>query len=212
MNLDDFKNIDINDFGSWPIPVKIAAAVAICVIILFLGYWYYIKDDQESLARAQRRESDLKQTYLSKKALAINLPAYQQQMKDMQKSFGVMLRQLPNKTEIPELLVDITQAGLGRGLEFVLFKPEAERVKDFYAIMPIDISVIGTYHELGNFVSDLAALPRIVSLGNLTITAHGKSKAGNELAMSATAMTYRYLDQQEIDEQSAQNAAHRGRR
>jgi len=211
MTLDDFKNIDINDFASWPIPVKIFAAIIVCVLIVGSGYWYLISDDREALAQAERRETELRQTFLQKKALAINLPAYQQQMKDMQESFGVMLRQLPNKTEIPELLVDITQAGLGRGLEFVLFKPGAERTADFYAILPISVSVIGTYHELGNFVSDLAALPRIVSLGNLTIAPAGKG-GRNQLVMTATAMTYRYLDEQEVEQEQEAKKKHGGRR
>jgi type IV pilus assembly protein PilO len=202
MTLDDLRNIDVNDFASWPIPVKVFTAGFICVAILFAGWWFFVQDDREVLAKEQNHEQELRQEYLRKKALAINLPAYQQQMADMQESFGVMLRQLPNRTEIPELLVDITQAGLGRGLQFVLFKPENERRADFYAILPISIRVIGDYHSLANFVSDLAALPRIVSLSDLTIKPLGKKEPG-KLVMSAKAMTYRYLDEDELQSAKA---------
>ncbi len=204
MTLDDLRNLDINDFASWPIPVKITVAVAVSILILAAGYWYWIEDDREALAQVEKKEVELRAAYLKKKAMAINLPAYKQQMADMEESFGVMLRQLPNKTEIPELLIDITQAGLGRGLQFVLFKPQAEKTAEFYAILPISIKVIGKYHILGEFISDLAALPRIVALGNLSIAGAGKGKT-RKLAMTATAMTYRYLDEDEI--QAAQAPA-----
>jgi type IV pilus assembly protein PilO len=197
MTLDDLRNIDVNDFASWPIPVKVFAAGFICLAILFAGWWFFVEDDRVLLTREEGKEQELRQEYLRKKALAINLPAYQQQMADMQESFGVMLRQLPNRTEIPELLVDITQAGLGRGLQFVLFKPENERRADFYAILPISIKIIGDYHSLANFVSDLAGLPRIVSLSDLTIEPIGTQGPG-KLSMTATAMTYRYLDEDEV--------------
>jgi len=128
---------------------------------------------------------------LAKKALAINLEAYKQQMEEMQQTFGSLLRQLPNSTEVPDLLVDITQAGLGRGLEFVLFKPEKEQPKDFYAELPISLQVRGNYHELAQFVSDVAALPRIVTFGDITISSQTKGR----LAMGATARTYRYLEE-----------------
>ena len=128
---------------------------------------------------------------MNKKGLAINLPAYKQQMEEMEQTFGSLLRQLPNTTEVPDLLVDITQAGLGRGLEFALFRPEKEQPRDFYAEMPISVEVRGTYHELAQFVSDVAALPRIVTFGDINITSGGK---GSKLAMSAKAKTYRYLE------------------
>jgi len=203
MRLDDFRNIDLNDISSWPVPVKIVAAVVIGSLIAFLGYWFWIKGDREELARVTQKEQELRQSYLTKKALAINLPAYEQQMQDMEESFGVMLRQLPNKTEIPELLIDITQAGLGRGLQFVLFKPGSTRFADFYATLPIDVTVTGSYHEMGQFVSDLAALPRIVSLGNFNI----KPAAGGRLSMTTVALTYHYLDEEEIAAQAASKPA-----
>jgi len=196
MTLDELKNIDFNDLSSWPVPVKIVAIVLICILLLFLGYWYLIADEITQFEQEQAKETTLKDQYLSKKAMAINLPAYKQQMEEMHQVFGALLRQLPNKTEVPNLLVDITQAGVGRGLNFVLFKPEKERPQEFYAELPINIKVSGGYHEMGQFVSDLAALPRIVTVGNIDITTDAKS--GN-LTMAAVARTFRYLEPEEIE-------------
>jgi type IV pilus assembly protein PilO len=197
MTLDDLKNIDINNIPGWPAPVKIGGIVLICIVLLFLGYYLLISDELDQYSQAQKKEESLKQTFLDKKALAINLPAYKQQMEDMHQQFGTLLRQLPNKTEVPNLLVDITQAGLGRGLNFVLFKPEKEKPQEFYAELPISIKVTGGYHELGQFVSDLAALPRIVTVGDINITADAKSSS--VLTMSANARTFRYLEPEEIE-------------
>jgi len=210
MNLEDLKNIDINDIASWPIPIKLGAIMVLSVVILFAGYWFVIKGELEQLARVEKEEQDLRATFLNKKALAINLPAYKQQMEEMQLTFGSLLRQLPDSTEVPDLLVDITQAGLGRGLEFVLFKPEKERPAEFYAELPISIKVMGTYHELALFVSDVAALPRIVTFGNINITSTSNTK-DDKLTMSAKAKTYRYLDQSEIGAQR-KKPTRRGRR
>ena len=211
MNLEDLKNIDVNDIASWPIPIKLGAIMVISVVILFAGYWFVIKGELEQLARVEKEEQDLRTTYLNKKALAINLPAYKQQMEEMQLTFGSLLRQLPNSTEVPDLLVDITQAGLGRGLEFVLFKPEKERPAEFYAELPISIKVMGTYHELALFVSDVAALPRIVIFGNINIASATNTK-DDKLTMSAKAKTYRYLDQSEMGAQTKKPSSRRGRR
>lgn len=193
MTLDDLKNIDVNNMSSWPVPVKIGGILIVCGIILFAGYWFLIKGELEEYGEAQAKEASLRETYLNKKALAVNLPAYREQMEEMEQTFGSLLRQLPNTTEVPDLLVDITQAGLGRGLEFTLFRPEKEQPKDFYAEMPISVEVRGSYHELAQFVSDVAALPRIVTFGDINIT----SSAGrdNKLTMSAKAKTYRYLEE-----------------
>ena len=196
MTLDDLKSIDINNVPSWPLPVKIGGIAIICALLLFAGYWLLIADELEQHDREQLKEQGLKDTYLNKKAMAINLPAYKLQMDEMHQAFGTLLRQLPNKTEVPNLLVDITQAGLGRGLNFVLFKPDKEKPKEFYAELPINIKVTGSYHELGQFVSDLAALPRIVTIGNIDITADAKSGALN---MAAVARTFRYLEPEEIE-------------
>jgi len=198
MTLDDLKNLDINNIATWPVPIKIVGIGLICVLILFAGYWFHIKGMLEGYDLAQKKEEELRTTYLTKKALAINLPAYKQQMEEMEQTFGSLLRQLPNTTEVPDLLVDITQSGLGRGLEFVLFKPEREQPKDFYAELPISIKVVGGYHELAQFVSDVAALPRIVTFGDITIAG-----AKNKLTMSAKAKTYRYLDKGEVKKKAA---------
>lgn len=191
MNLDDLKNIDINNPGSWPVPIKIGGILLVCVAILFAGFWFLIQGELEEYGTAQKKEEGLRETYLNKKALAVNLPAYKEQMEQMEQTFGSLLRQLPNTTEVPDLLVDITQAGLGRGLEFTLFRPEKEQPKDFYAELPISVEVRGSYHELAQFVSDVAALPRIVTFGDIKIGATGKD---TKLTMSAKARTYRYLE------------------
>ena len=196
MTLDDLKNIDINNIPGWPLPVKIAGIALICVGLLFGGYWFLIADELAEYEQVQQKETGLKETYLNKKGLAINLPAYKLQMDEMHQAFGTLLRQLPNKTEVPNLLVDITQAGLGRGLNFVLFKPEKEKPQDFYAELPINIKVTGGYHELGQFVSDLAALPRIVTIGGIDISTDTKTGI---LTMSSGARTFRYLEPEEIE-------------
>ena len=209
MTLEELKNVDFNDIASWPLPVKIGAIVIVCGLILFAGYWFVIKGEMEQLAAAEKKEQDLRATFLSKKALAVNLPAYKQQMEEMQLTFGSLLRQLPNSTEVPDLLVDITQAGLGRGLSFVLFKPQKEKPAEFYAELPISIEVSGGYHQLAQFVSDVAALPRIVTFGNIKLKG-GKNDA--KLTLAAEAKTYRYLDQQEILAQQQAKAKASGRR
>ena len=192
MTLDDLKNIDVNNLGSWPVPIKIGGILIVCAIVLFAGFWFLIQGELEQYGEAQKKEEGLRETYMNKKALAINLPAYKEQMEEMEQTFGSLLRQLPNTTEVPDLLVDITQAGLGRGLEFNLFRPEKEQPKDFYAEMPISVEVRGSYHELAQFVSDVAALPRIVTFGDIAITSAGKD---NKLTMSAKAKTYRYMEE-----------------
>jgi type IV pilus assembly protein PilO len=191
MTLDDIKNINFNDLSSWPLLVKIVAIGFICIFILVGGYFVFIQGMLDEYDAARKKEEGLRETFLNKKALAINLPAYKQQMEEMQQTFGSLLRQLPNSTEVPDLLVDITQAGLGRGLEFVLFKPEKETPKEFYAELPISIQVSGTYHELASFVSDVAALPRIVTFADVDMRSQPK---GGKLSMSAKARTYRYLE------------------
>lgn len=190
MNLDELRSLNINDLASWPVPIKIVGIVLVGLIILGAGYWFIIQGELEQYAEATAKEEQLKTTYTHKKLLALNLDAYKQQMEDMQRTFGSLLRQLPNTTEVPDLLVDITQAGLGRGLEFVLFRPEKEQPRDFYAELPISLQVTGTYHELASFVSDVAALPRIVTFGGINIG----GGQGARLTMSATAKTYRYLE------------------
>lgn len=189
MTLDELRNINLKDLSSLPLPVKIAAILLACFLTLAGGYWFLIADELEQKAKAQEEELALRETYLNKKLLALNIDIYRQQMEEMERTFGSLLRQLPNTTEVPDLLVDITQAGLGRGLEFSLFRPEKEQPKDFYAELPISLQVTGSYHELAQFVSDVAALPRIVTFGDISLATQG-----NRLTMSAVARTYRYLD------------------
>jgi type IV pilus assembly protein PilO len=196
MTLDDLKNIDLNNIAGWPTPIKIGGIALICVALLFLGYWFLIADEITQYEQEQAKEATLKDQYLNKKSMAINLPAYKQQMDEMHQAFGTLLRQLPNKTEVPNLLVDITQAGVGRGLSFVLFKPEKEKPQEFYAELPINIKVTGGFHEMGQFVSDLAALPRIVTVGGIDISADAKT---GTLTMAAIARTFRYLEPEEIE-------------
>lgn len=191
MTLDDLKNIDVNNLSSWPVPIKIGGILVVCILVLFAGFWFLIQGEIEEYDAAQNKEVGLRETYSNKVGLAVNLESYKRQMEEMEQTFGSLLRQLPNTTEVPDLLVDITQAGLGRGLEFALFRPEKEQPKDFYAEMPISIQVRGSYHELAQFVSDVAALPRIVTFGEITIGSAGKD---NKLTMSAKAKTYRYLE------------------
>ncbi|MDZ7842055.1 MAG: type 4a pilus biogenesis protein PilO [Gammaproteobacteria bacterium] len=208
LTFDDLRNIDFNDVAGWPRSVKIAAAVLICIVILAAGYWFIIKDQLAELEKAERAEVALKQEFETKKALAVNLEAYKQQMVEMQERFGVMLRQLPNRTEVPELLIDITQTGLGRGLQFDLFQPRNKRVADFYAELPVNIRVRGTYHQLGQFVSDVAALPRIVTIDDLVLSPGG----GEVLTMSAVAKTYHYLDEEQVAQRQAAKSKTREKR
>lgn len=193
---DQFKNLDPENIGNWPILVRGLIVLAVAAAVLVAGYYFDTQKQLETLAREESQEVTLKQNFEKKQAKAANLEAYKAQMKEMEESFGTMLRQLPSKTEVADLLVDITQTGLASGLEFDLFKPLNERPKEFYAELPISVKVAGNYHQLGEFVSGIAALPRIVTLHNIEIkTGQGK---GGLLEMSATAKTYRYLDDTEI--------------
>jgi type IV pilus assembly protein PilO len=191
--LDDIKNADINDPSSWPVSLKMLIIIIIAGAILFAGYWYIIKDQVAELETLERKEQNLKSTFLEKKALAINLPAYKQQMEEIRQRFGLLLQQLPNKTEVPELLIDITQAGLGQGLKFNLFDPGSKSVKDFYAVLPIKINANGSYHQYGEFISDLSTLSRIVTVGNVIMT-----RKKGQLNMAAVLNTYHYLDEAEL--------------
>ena len=192
--LDDIKNADINDPSNWPVSLKMLIIIIGAAAILFAGYWYIIKDQIAELESVERKEQRLKSTFLEKKALAINLPAYKQQMEEIRQRFGLLLQQLPNKTEVPELLIDITQAGLGQGLKFNLFDPGNKSVKDFYAVLPIKINANGSYHQYGQFISDLATLSRIVTVGNVKMS----SNRSGALTMAAVLNTYHYLDEAEL--------------
>lgn len=213
MKLEDFNNIDFNNTGSLPLPVKAVLLIVAFVLILGAGYWFLWKPALEELDQAKTKETELRQVFLDKKKQAINLDLYKQQMVDIEKTFGTLLKQLPDKSQMDGLLTDINQAGLERGLEFELFKPGQEVQADFYAEMPISIKVVGAYHNLGLFASDVSRLSRIVTLNNLSITSGGKDVKDNLLVMEAVAKTYRYLDSNEIaSKQSAEKANARGRR
>lgn len=211
MKLEDLQAIDWNDFSAWPFFIKAIGVGVIAVLILVAGFWFIIQDELEEYKVAQKKEEQLKSQFASKKALAVNLPAYQQQMADMNQTFGSLLRQLPNSTEVPDLLVDITQAGLGRGLSFNLFRPGKQIKKGFYAELPISIQVTGTYHQLAGFISDVAALSRIVTVSNISIKGGSGKGRTDLLSMSATARTYRYLSQSEIKPKKATKGRKRRR-
>ena len=190
MNLDDI-NWDFNEAGNWPASIKVGAIAIVSVILLGAWVYYDTVDQWDGLEKVEKKEIALKKTFERKQAKAVNLEAYKQQLSDMQQQFGAMLQQLPNKTQIADLLVDVSQAGLASGLEFSLFQPSGERRKDFYAEKPIKLVVVGSYHEFGEFVSNLAALPRIVTLHNVSLA---PARKGGNMTMNATAKTYRYLD------------------
>lgn len=213
MKLEDFNNIDFNNTGSLPLPVKAVLLSVAFILIAGAGYWFLWKPALEELDQAKAKETELRQVFLDKKRQAVNLDAYRQQMVDIEKTFGALLRQLPDKSQMDGLLTDINQAGLERGLEFELFKPGQEVQADFYAEMPISIKVVGSYHNLGLFASDVSRLSRIVTLNNLNITSGGKDVKDNLLVMEAVAKTYRYLDSNEVaSKQAAQKAKGRGRK
>jgi type IV pilus assembly protein PilO len=194
----DLDELDLTNVARWPAAARAVIILAMMGCIIFLGYWFHTKDQLLELDKTAQLETDLKFIFEKKAEQATNLEAYEQQLEDMRESFGAMLRQLPNRTEVADLLVDISQTGLASGLEFELFKPQPENPKEFYAELPISIRVVGEYHEFGNFVSGVAALPRIVTLHDIHISRVGESKT--LLGMNVTAKTYRYLEQDEIDE------------
>lgn len=200
MTFDDLKALNFRDIGTWPLLPKIVALALIFVAVLAVGVMFDSKDQYDDLDRAQQEEGKLREQYTQKKAKAINYDLYRQQLAEIEQAFGALLKQLPNKAEMDALLTDINQAGLGRGLQFELFKPAAqERIADFYAELPITIRITGNYHDMGAFASDIAQLPRIVTLNDVAI-ANDKGV----LVMDAVAKTYRYLDEDEIAKQRRQ--------
>ncbi len=198
MTFDELKQLDWRDPGRWPLPVRLGAIAAFFVILslvmLYFLVWNQKKDD---LAGAQAKEQELREEFRTKHAKAVNLNLYKQQLEDIQKSFGAMLRQLPGKTEMEALLVDISQTGVGVGLSQQLFQPQPEQSRDFYAERPIKIRLTGSYHQMGEFVSGIAALPRIVTLHNVELK-QVQGGAFDQLQLDVTAKTYRYLDDDEV--------------
>ena len=193
--VEELKSLDINDVGRWPFIFRAAVIAAIFVAVSIAGVWFtIIKDKAPLLQRAVQEEQELKLTFENKQRKAANYDAYRAQLQQIEQSFGTMLRQLPGETEIPSLIVDISQAGLAAGLQEKLFRPEAEIPKDFYAEKPIRIRLSGGYHEIANFVSGIAALPRIVTLHNIDITREDNTSF-DRLSLEVTAKTYRYLEE-----------------
>lgn len=192
MNLQELNELDLNNIGNWPMPVKAFVILLLCVAVAVGWYYFNTEDQLLNLETAEKKELALRTEFEQKQAKAVNLEKYKKQLEEMKQSFGAMLRQLPNKTEVADLLVDVSQTGLAAGLEFELFEPQQEVPREFYAELPIQLRVFGDYHELGNFISGLAALPRIVTIHDVSIT----PRQDGELEMSATAKTYRYLEEE----------------
>lgn len=198
-SFEDLNDLDVNDLkriGSAPTIVKVILIIIMCVLVSVAGYFLVITPKMEQLEKAEKEEASLRATFDEKAAKAANLDAYKQQLDEMRESFGALLRQLPNKTEIETLLTDISQTGISSGLEIDLFKPEGLIPRDFYAEYPIRLKVTGRYHEFAQFVSGVAALPRIVTLKDIEILPAGKD-SGVKLSMELTAVTYQYLDEDE---------------
>lgn len=200
MKISELSQLDFNNVGKWPIPTKVAAIAIVCVIVLAAGFWFDTQEQIKVLGQAEEKEKELKGVFEQKQNKAANLDVYRKQLVDIKKSFGTMLRQLPGKTEVEGLIDDVSQKGIGSGLQFDLFKPEQETPVEFYAELPIKIRVAGNYNEFGDFVSGVAALPRIVTLHDISITSlsgsRDKKDLKGSLVMEATAKTYRYLEEE----------------
>ncbi len=190
LNEFDINDLDINNAGIWPTPIKVIVVLILCGLIAGGGYWFFIKDQYAQLERVEREEASLRQEYEKKAYEVANLEVFKQQMVEMEETFGALVRQLPSDTEVPGLLEDITNTALGSGLALEEIQLQAEQRRDFYVELPINIQVSGTYHELASFVSSVAGLPRIVTLHDFTI----KPNSGNadQLDMQVVAKTYRY--------------------
>ena len=199
MTLDDLRRLDPKSIGSWPALPKLGILLLLLIGIVAASYFLDWQGQLEAIDTAQKKEQTLRDTFLEKKKRAIDLEAYQKQLADIERSFGTLLKQLPSKSEMEALLTDINQAGLGRGLQFELFKPAAnETVSEFYAELPINIRVTGGYHDMGAFASDISKLSRIVLLNDVSLALNNKDGG---LTMDAVAKTYRYLDDEEISKQ-----------
>jgi type IV pilus assembly protein PilO len=195
---DDFRYLNPNDPGAWPLVPKVVILFGLFVALLVGGWWFVWSDQMATLEAKGQEEQVLRQQYLDKKRQAINLDLYTQQLAEIDRSFGALLKQLPNKSEIESLLIEVNQAGLGRGLQFELFRPGAEEIKDFYAELPIVVKINGSYHDVGAFAADIAKLPRIVTLNNISIA---PMKDGGLLTLDAVTKTFRYLDEDEVARQ-----------
>jgi type IV pilus assembly protein PilO len=196
--LDQFRYMDPNDPGAWPLLPRVTVLLVVFLAWLAAAWWFVWSDQLSALENARQEEVNLKNDFLMKKRQAINLDLYTQQLAEMDRSFGALLKQLPNRAEVEALLIEVNQSGLGRGLQFELFRPGAEQVKDFYAELPVTLKVNGSYHDIGAFAADIARLPRIVTLNDISLT---PVKGGELLSLDATAKTFRYLDENELLQQ-----------
>ncbi|MFT7413621.1 MAG: type IV pilus assembly protein PilO [Methylophagaceae bacterium] len=194
MELSSLSELDFNESGEWPLSIKIVAIILLAALVWSGGYYFMMKDKQTELVTLEQTEITLKKEFEVKQEKAWNLAAYKAQLIEMRVTFSSMLKQLPRKNEVADLLIDISRTGLINGLEFELFKPSAEHPIDFYAELPINMKVTGTYHQFAGFVSDVASLPRIVILHNLSMAPLGKGT--DKMTMDITAKTYRYLDEE----------------
>ncbi|HFD12950.1 MAG TPA: pilus assembly protein PilO [Crenotrichaceae bacterium] len=208
MNLSEIS-LDFDDIGNWPMPVRMVSILVAALLVVGAGYYFDTQDQLVQLETEQKKEIEHKRTFEIKQRKASQLDDYREQLVQIEDSLGVMLKQLPDKTEIAKLLVDISQTGLGNGLEFELFQPKGEQKREFYAEYPIDVRVIGDYLQLGNFVSGVAAFPRIVTISDVQIQPHKKS---GKLVMQAVVKTYRYLDDEEIAQKAAANKKRKRKR
>lgn len=206
MTFDELNKLDLKTLADWPLPTKLGMLAVLLVAIVVAGWWFDWRGGMEALDTAKQKEAELRSTFTVKKNQAINLDAYKKQLADIEQAFGALLKQLPNKQEMDALITDINQAGLGRGLQFDLFKPEGETLTEFYAETPIRVKVSGGYHDLAAFVSDVSKLSRIVTLQDISIE---PTKDG-VLNMDAVVKTYRYLDDEEIIAQKQQPADKKG--
>ncbi|MGQ5524728.1 type 4a pilus biogenesis protein PilO [Chitinimonas sp. PSY-7] len=208
MNIDELRSLDPKDIANWPASLQVGALVALIALIVAAGYFLILADQNTELEQGRAKEEELKQAYLERKAKAINLDAYRQQLAEIQESFGALLKQLPSKAEMETLITEINQSGVGRGLQFELFKPAAAETKTAeFAQRPIEIKLNGTYHDLAAFASDVSQLSRIVTLGNMQIVLPAQG-GGGSLSMQAVASTYRALDAEEaIEIRKAEAAA-----
>jgi len=195
--LNEFRNLNPRDVGAWPLAPRAAALIGLFSAILLAGWWFEWNEQLDTLAARQQDEQKLRDEFVAKKTQAVNLDLYVQQLSDIDRSFGALLKQLPNKSEVEALLIEINQSGMGRGLQFDLFKPGAEVSKDFYAELPINVQLTGSYHDFGAFAGDIGRLSRIVTLNNIAITANPQTKDGS-LVMDAVTKTFRYLDEEEL--------------
>jgi type IV pilus assembly protein PilO len=204
--IEDFRRLNPNDVGTWPVIPRVVVLVGLFVALITAGWWFVWQDQLDSLEAKRNEEIKLKEEFLDKKRQAVNLDLHLQQLNEIDRSFGALLKQLPNKAEVEALLIEINQAGMGRGLQFELFKPGQEVIKDFYAELPISVKLVGNYHDFGAFAGDIGRLSRIVTLNNLNIVA----QQNGTLTLDAVTKTFRYLDEEEVARQKKAAQAKKG--